>query len=476
MDFGKFSYWSGGVEGKGCGTCQEIHGLVLDRLYTWEGFTKDNPLPYICASKCAVGYAWRQNAKRCVKIVTKDFGTKTQSEASLSCAKDNGRLLSIESCSQFEGLKKDLWTKNPSLSQKYWVGYHKNGFDNYHHQQRTSEKNTGPINSRGQLALEPGGDASCTDEKKLQMFGATGSVSSFGELIFPSPNEMRLLLTEYTDLDTPQSESLCEKDKEWTCEDGYTLFQESCYKVLEGQYIASLGHLKCIQAENARLSEIPSKMHQKFLNILSKSEGVTNFWVGFRRHVQTTGSSEDNTFVNVDHDSVTVASLAGSGPTDDCVEYNIDDTDVSVVPCNKNASVICEKSLVLSEESKYPIPSPKVFLPLILKYGFEDLSKSAEELNDRNVAFSHHYQTQSSAHFMGTKVLISLMLFSLFIQYFRIPTLMLCCLTIILKMDLLSHPGYGWTKLRIRVFRLFWIQEDHMRAMLMLTIIMLIFT
>ena len=404
MDFGKFSYWSGGVEGKGCGTCQEIHGLVLDRLYTWEGFTKDNPLPYICASKCAVGYAWRQNAKRCVKIVTKDFGLKTQSEASLACAKDNGRLLSIDSCSEFEGLEKDLWTKNPSVSQKFWVGYYSNGFENYHHQERTSAKITGAINSRGQLALESGGDATCSDERKLQMVGASGSASSFGELIFQLENEMRLNINEYTNLDTSPSESLCEKDTEWSCEEGYTLFQESCYKVLDGQHSASVGHLKCIQDENARLSVVPSKMHQKFLNILSKSEGLSNFWVGFRRHVQTIESSEDNSFVNIDDDSVTIASLAGAGPGDDCVEYTVDASDVNVVPCNKNGSVICEKSPILTEDVKYPIASPKLFLPLILKYGFEDLSKSTEELHDRNIAFSKHYQTKSSAHFMGTKV------------------------------------------------------------------------
>ena len=401
MDFGKFSYWSGGVQGKGCGTCLEIHGLVLDRLYTWEGFTKETPLPYICASKCAIGYAWRQNAKRCVKIVNANLGVKTQSEASLDCAKDNGRLLSINSCSEFEGLKKDLWTKNPSQSQKYWVGYYKNGFENYHHQTRTSEKRTGPINSRGQLALDSGGDASCSDEKKLQII-ASATTSSFGELTFPIDNEMRLNLIQYTSSDTYQSTSLCEKDKEWTCEDSYTLFQESCYKVLEGQYSASSGHLKCLLEEEAKLSEVPSKMHQKFLNIFAKSENLSSFWVGVRRHVQTIDSSEDNAFVNTNGDSVTVASLAGAGSTDDCVEYKIDDADVSVVSCQKNASVICEKNLILSEDSKYPIPIPKVFLPLDLISGFEDLSKNAM-LTDRNIAFSHHYPSKSAAHFMGTK-------------------------------------------------------------------------
>ena len=403
MDFGKFSYWSGGVEGKGCGTCLEIHGLVLDRLYTWEGFSKETPLPYICASKCAVGYAWRQNAKRCVKIVTKDFGIKTQSEATLACAKDNGRLLSIDSCSEFEGLEKDLWTKNPLLTQKYWVGYYMNGFENYHYQEKTSEKQTGPINSRGQLALKSGGDASCSDEKKLQIDGG-GSGSSFGELIFVQENQMRLKIHEYTAPDTYQSESLCEKDKEWTCEDDYTLLQESCYKLLEGQHSASSGHLKCLQDETARLAQIPSQMHQKFLNIMTKSEGISNFWVGFRRHVTTTGSSEDNVFVNVDNNIVTISNLAGSGPTDDCVEYKIDESDISVVPCDKNTSVICEKDPILSEDLKYSIPSPKVFLPLSLKYGFEDLSKSVEDLYKSNIAFTHHYPAKSAAHFMGTKV------------------------------------------------------------------------
>ena len=58
MNLTKYSYWANGNEGQGCAPgCNLFHGLVLNRVYNWEGFTKETPLPYICASGCAVGYA-----------------------------------------------------------------------------------------------------------------------------------------------------------------------------------------------------------------------------------------------------------------------------------------------------------------------------------------------------------------------------------------------------------------------------------
>ena len=217
MNLTKYSYWSNGNEGAGCGAaCLPIHGLVLNRVYNWEGFTKETPLPYICASGCAVGYAWRQNAKRCVKIV-KDYGLKTQPDAQLFCAKDNGRLLSIDSCDEFQGLNKDIWTKSPSLSQTYWMGYQTGGLQNYINQQRTSEAQTGPINSRGQLALQSGGDSSCSNPYQLPIVGSSTSTKGlYGKITFVGEADMKLDLgTEYSDtsLETATSSWLCEKEK-----------------------------------------------------------------------------------------------------------------------------------------------------------------------------------------------------------------------------------------------------------------------
>ena len=68
MNMSKFENWAD-PNGKGCGgPCIDIYGMVLTRVYQWEGTMKGTVLPYICASECPIGYAWRRNAKRCIKI------------------------------------------------------------------------------------------------------------------------------------------------------------------------------------------------------------------------------------------------------------------------------------------------------------------------------------------------------------------------------------------------------------------------
>ena len=100
MNFTKFSRWDKDTEGAGCfPDCYDFHGLVLDMRasYRWKAEQKEREYPYICVSDCAVGYLWRREARRCVKIVEQWEERKKQSEASVQCAKDKGRLLSINS-------------------------------------------------------------------------------------------------------------------------------------------------------------------------------------------------------------------------------------------------------------------------------------------------------------------------------------------------------------------------------------------
>ena len=51
--------------------------------YTWSAETKENPHPYICASRCPPGYTWRKEADMCVKILTTPA---TFTEAEVACA------------------------------------------------------------------------------------------------------------------------------------------------------------------------------------------------------------------------------------------------------------------------------------------------------------------------------------------------------------------------------------------------------
>ena len=103
----------------------------------------------------------------------------------------------------------------------------------------------------------------------------------YGKLIFPSDETMKLDLVEYTadGVETDVDSFMCEKDLDWSCPEGYLLFQESCYKFLEDEATAMEGHLKCQFDENANLAEVNSLMHMKFLNTYAKSESKSNFWM-----------------------------------------------------------------------------------------------------------------------------------------------------------------------------------------------------
>ena len=411
MNFSKFSYWSNDMEGKGCTpNCIEIYALALDRVYNWEGYQKEMSLPYICASDCAVGYAWRQNAGRCVKIVNKDVGLKTQSEATLSCAQENGRLLSIDTCSQFEGLAKDLWLRSPSLTQNFWIGYYVYGFQEYFGQQRTSEPQTGQINSRGELGARPGGDGSCSTDL-IQVTAAGSAVSSFatstqggyGKLVFVGDEDMKLAIEAFPDQDSVSTTSLCEKDNERTCPDGYTMFQESCYKFLENQDTAGAAHLQC-QNEGAKVAIAPTMMHRKFLDILADTNNITSFWIGLRSHVNTTDSTEDNVFYDVDGNQYDGSTLPGAG---DCTEFLHEQLQNKIqrTNCIKNNSILCETEQILHENLEFAIPEPKLLLPLDTLTGFQDLAKNIEEYSTQRIAFTYNPSPQnmlnSAAHFIG---------------------------------------------------------------------------
>ena len=222
MNLSKFSYWSKGKEGQGCGpVCYDFHGMVMDRTYQWQGDGKAKPYPYICASDCPRGYAWRPTARRCVKIVNKDLGQRTQNEASHYCSEDNGRLLSINTCEEFEGLNYDLWTRDQSATQSFWVGFYAAGLDNYNGQVRTSVTQSGSINSYGQIGLEAGGSQACADSTKIVMDAIGSSPAGyFGKLAYTTSKNLKMVLTEYSDSDTAVDTFMCERDPDWSCPTG----------------------------------------------------------------------------------------------------------------------------------------------------------------------------------------------------------------------------------------------------------------
>merc|ERR1712015_399171 len=102
-----FEFWEKGKVGQGCGgECLDyIHRLVFNTRakYAWRAEDKTKPYPYICISECTSGYVWQPTARRCIKVMDQAAGMVKQAEASVACAGDGGRLLSINSCEELEG-------------------------------------------------------------------------------------------------------------------------------------------------------------------------------------------------------------------------------------------------------------------------------------------------------------------------------------------------------------------------------------
>ena len=412
MNFTKYSYWSKGTEGQGCGpVCYDFHGLVMDRTYQWQGDGKAKPYPYICASDCAVGYAWRPTARRCVKIVNKDLGRRTQSQASLYCAQDEGRLLSINSCQEFEGLNYDLWTRDQSTAQAYWIGFYVKGFDNYFGQQRTSYiRDTRAVNSYGQLGLEPGGDKNCGDQTKVVMDTFSSSTAGFfGHLAYTTTKNLKLELTEFSDADTDVKMMMCERDTDWKCPEGWTLFQEHCYRLFSEQ-TNSPGALHHCSDHQATVGELHTKMHLKFVRGLARSLNISSFWVGLRRHVNTVGSSEDGQYRTLGDFPVLIPSSVVSSAasnTDDCAVLSVTKFDFDLVDCYSNASILCQTEQSLSDDLLFSLPQPRLLLPLDQISGFKDLQGQTESTNNSRIAFSFDPVPQSgllaASHFTGSK-------------------------------------------------------------------------
>ena len=72
----------------------------------------------------------------------------------MSCSKDEGRLLSIESCEELSGLGVDLGYRNPGSLANFWVGLFAGGLQSHSSAWRASDMEA--IDSRGRSAIRPG--------------------------------------------------------------------------------------------------------------------------------------------------------------------------------------------------------------------------------------------------------------------------------------------------------------------------------
>ena len=75
QSFTEYLKWEGGEENIGCiaSKCTDEDGIIAVTFYeptsdvvsiNWNAINKENSLPYICQSKCPVGYTWFKGIRR----------------------------------------------------------------------------------------------------------------------------------------------------------------------------------------------------------------------------------------------------------------------------------------------------------------------------------------------------------------------------------------------------------------------------
>ena len=402
-----FSKWEKGKEGEPCGkNCFDFsHRLLINKRagYSWRAEDQGKALPYICISNCVAGYSWRANARRCVRMVEKTQGLEKQAAASVKCADDGGRLLSINSCQEMEGLQQDLWRR--SLDDSYWVGSFSGGFQNYEGQTRTSEKKQGFINSRGELGVKDGGSPGCADASKIVASGL-GSANDgyFASFEFTASKVAQLEFSTFQKGDSATDKGyLCEKETEWSCPDpDWVLFQELCYKFNpENVTLGSADH-EC-KKEGGVVAQVDTRLHATFLNAWLEQYNFTKIWLGHRRHTTTTGSGEDTVYTSVTGGELTAGGLmvgdfqAVGGTADvashDCLLMDSSEGDHNgwrTASCSEFASYVCQVEQQLSEEKLLGLPPlPELLMPLDLISGFGDYHVNKRRANVSNVAITY---------------------------------------------------------------------------------------
>ena len=402
-----FSKWEKGKEGEPCGkNCFDFsHRLLINKRagYSWRAEDQGKALPYICISNCVAGYSWRANARRCVRMVEKTQGLEKQAAASVKCADDGGRLLSINSCQEMEGLQQDLWRR--SLDDSYWVGSFSGGFQNYEGQTRTSEKKQGFINSRGELGVKDGGSPGCADASKIVASGL-GSANDgyFASFEFTASKVAQLEFSTFQKGDSATDKGyLCEKETEWSCPDpDWVLFQELCYKFNpENVTLGSADH-EC-KKEGGVVAQVDTRLHATFLNAWLEQYNFTKIWLGHRRHTTTTGSGEDTVYTSVTGGELAAGGLmvgdfqAVGGTADvashDCLLMDSSEGDHNgwrTASCSEFASYVCQVEQQLSEEKLLGLPPlPELLMPLDLISGFGDYHVNKRRANVSNVAITY---------------------------------------------------------------------------------------
>ena len=256
--------------------CLDKYGLTMSVLgdNKWKAELKTSSRPFICESKCRVGYRWGYRLNKCINIINKLQGV-SNAESMLSCAMDNSRLLSISSCEDFNNLTEDNLASFPSApsGKEYWIGYFIGDFQNLELRKISKFANTiTAINSLGLIAPNNCG---------MSMTAASLN-NSAGFFNFDSKQIYYNKLSNIENL----KGFICEEENDWMCPTGYILFQDECFMLMDDSAMFTEALINCSTA-GGYLVEPKHELFINFLHALKKNSEVENmtFWTGYRRNM-----------------------------------------------------------------------------------------------------------------------------------------------------------------------------------------------
>ena len=288
-----YSDWQDGQENKGCVefVCTDNYALTVnaEKRYTWIAADKSIAKPYICQSRCDIGYKWFPNVKKCLKLYD-SINSATLLSAELTCATDNARIVDLRQCKEFNLLAADIWKITKSSFTEFWLGYFSGNFDNYKarrisESERLAKKS---ISSLGYLAVQGCGWSLPTDFSKshsgfLKFTGAATNIAD-AQMFF-----------EEIQLSTSASKKgfICEREKDWSCQTNRTLYQEECYIIQDIPKSFTEAIIHCAVSIEF-LFQPATDLHKTFLGFYVLENSIESLlWTGYRRHVKNSSGVLD---------------------------------------------------------------------------------------------------------------------------------------------------------------------------------------
>ena len=400
-NFSEFSLWKSGKEGFGCSSsdlCLETHALKISGdVFNWVAEEKTRKLPYVCESSCRVGYIWQKRSKKCVKI--QRMTMKTQSEASLFCEKDRGKLISVDSCFQLKNLIGDLEFFWKSPSEKYWIGFY---FGRKSTRSSPGSWAQRGIDSRGRPVI---GLQNCPDIKFVDETGGDFTLIPGEEYTgllqyFPnstSDDQVTLYRAGMGD-GSPSEMFLCEQDDDWACEPGYLSHGASCLQMMETRVKAGEAELRC-QEQGAEVLELHSLTALNFLTTWMKEQipSPESVYLGFMRHTNTKADTEHmeylsfsgaQIFNNQNFNLVDDPNVIG-----DClaISKSGDGYAIKQVDCHEEHNFVCSKPQFSrqKQDQSWPVDdSSQLLLPLDRETGLNPLGQPKLESQESLVAIT----------------------------------------------------------------------------------------